>query len=136
MYIGEAVRNINTKIGALGSPSDLASSYLNSKQELSTIGKLNLLDNLTKVSDIILGGLQEEFLSTSISAIASYKQDSRVLFSMALLLFLMTIPVRFLPLVKQLLEKIRIAKRVANVLPFDMVLADAELLKKVETLAE
>lgn len=135
MFIGEAVRNINTKIGALGSPPDLASSYLNKRPELSTISKIESPDKLTKVSDIILSGLQSDFLSSVVTAVASYQQDSRVLFSMALLLFLLTIPIRFLPLVKQLLDKIRIAKRVANVLPFEMVLADAELLKKVEALA-
>ena len=84
---------------------------------------------------MVLGSLQADFLSAVASASAAYKQDSRVLFSMALLFFLLTIPMRFLPLVTQLLHKIRVARRVANVLPFEMVLADTELLRKVEALA-
>lgn len=84
--------------------------------------------------EIVLSGLLRNFLERVVSVTATYKQDSRVLFAMAILFFLLTIPIRFLPLVNQLLNKIRVARRVANVLPFEMVLADTELLKKIESL--
>lgn len=84
---------------------------------------------------VVLQTVRESFSTSVEAASSSYKQDSQILFAFALIIFLLTIPVRFLPLVSKILEKIRVARRVANVLPFEMVLADPELLKKVESLA-
>ena len=59
MYIGELVRDINNRISLQPASADL---YLNSKKDLNVIGKLLSLDKLSRVSNIILSGLQTNFV--------------------------------------------------------------------------